>query len=74
MAYLVFNKRPNKRNLRNRSVSFNTQELEKILPEDQVKIVVHSETSPLVEINITGEELLKSLISVNSKDYKVFRF
>lgn len=71
-----FKKRPNAKNLANRSVSFSRGETDHIGKEDDVEIEIQTK-SGYTSVFVTGEQFLSSLEDKSTKDgikIKVFKF
>ena len=74
MASIIFKKKPNKKNLTNRSLSFQNSEIELVKLDDEVKIKIYAGLSIMIVINLPGHQFINSLEDVGSSDYKVLRF
>lgn len=71
-----FKKKPNPKNLANRSLSFSETELDHVASGDDVMIDVITPTG-LTKIHITGKDLCSNLMyrtAKNGTKIKVFRF
>ena len=69
----IFNKKPLLKNLKNRSISFNREEVDNIIGGyDHVKINVYKDKTVVYEIDVVGESFFEYLKDMG--DYYVFRF
>ena len=69
----IFNKKPLLKNLKNRSISFNREEVDNIIGGYyHVKINVYKDKTVVYEIDVVGESFFEYLKDMG--DYYVFRF
>jgi hypothetical protein len=65
MATVKFTRRPELKNLKNRSLSFQEEDISLVKPLDIVDIEVQTPSSTIINIQLTGSVFLKKLVRMS---------